>query len=352
MAAKLRNRRAFTLVELLVVIAIIAVLIALLVPAVQKVRDAANTAQSTNNLKQMALAAHSYHDNNHFLPPAWNSHTLDTCSNNGIYLILDAESYFWGILPYIDQLALYEGPSIPQWGGIGRGFSYTQNAMTTLIPIFLNPSDPSVQNNGLMMDSSSTVYNNLPPYNTPQYDYNRSYSSGPYATIGYQVNNLAVGMWKRNCYFYNNQPMTWCAADATPCVGSNSTMRMPASFPDGTSNTVLLTEHYAQCTSIQVYNYAPWIWTQTYVDLNAPVTGMFNSSGWGSSFTPPSTYTSIPQIEVMPAACNFNNVQAPRPGGILVARVDGSVTIVSPSISTANWNYFVVPNDGEIPSSY
>jgi prepilin-type N-terminal cleavage/methylation domain-containing protein len=116
------GRRALTLIELLVVIAIIAIMIALLVPAVQRAREAAARTQCTNNLKQLALGCHAYHDANKFLPPA-------RVARDGYAT--------WPVLimPYIDQDSLYS-----QWD-ITQGFSSQNEIARESAPaLFFCPS--------------------------------------------------------------------------------------------------------------------------------------------------------------------------------------------------------------------
>jgi prepilin-type N-terminal cleavage/methylation domain-containing protein len=92
------RRSGFTLIELLVVIAIIAILIALLLPAVQQAREAARRTQCRNNIKQLGLAFHNYHDSLNTFPPA---STLSLPNSNGQHTWVEL------ILPYIDQAPLY-----------------------------------------------------------------------------------------------------------------------------------------------------------------------------------------------------------------------------------------------------
>src|SRR3954471_2701755 len=126
------SRRGFTLIELLVVIAIIAILIGLLLPAVQKVRAAAARAQCQNNLKQLGLALHNYHDTTGFFPPS----ATNAAFNPGW-----AKVHGWGpfLLPYIEQGNL---ANLYQWTS-DWNTAVNAAAVSTVVKTFLCPSAPA-----------------------------------------------------------------------------------------------------------------------------------------------------------------------------------------------------------------
>jgi prepilin-type N-terminal cleavage/methylation domain-containing protein len=145
----LKARKGFTLIELLVVIAIIAILIALLVPAVQKVREAAARTQSINNLKNIGLAMHSFHDANRRLPFNGISVASVTFGNVTYFQAATANnplSATWGfqILPYIDQGPMFSMNAGYNTGGVpaflcpGRGRPPYDTAGGAWTDYFLN----------------------------------------------------------------------------------------------------------------------------------------------------------------------------------------------------------------------
>jgi prepilin-type N-terminal cleavage/methylation domain-containing protein len=249
-----RGRHGFTLIELLVVIAIIGVLIGLLLPAVQKVREAANRSSCQNNIHQLVLANHAYHDANQRFPLG--CFVPYAADGNGICQDI---TYPFGpnwavyILPYIEQGNLFNSvnvfayPGVPLLGGNGNynfaAFDRSWRAIRgTKIKSFLCPSDP---NNGIPYNDTSGVDAPL----------EAGWARGNYAgTSGFTDNDHTSD----NSSALYNDPFDGSAGDGiVPGVAGNPALskgpiffmsssgtngtRM-AEITDGTSNTILINE--------------------------------------------------------------------------------------------------------------
>jgi len=156
MSERYEVRRAFTLVELLVVIAIIGILVALLLPAVQAAREAARRTQCSNNLKQIGIAMHNYHDA-HTRFPIGQFDWVSSWGHQGIFhgegTSMHGQTYFIQLLPYVEQSQLWDVyrplMDIPPAfrsdgifiGGMREWRKHVADELKTVVPTFVCPTD-------------------------------------------------------------------------------------------------------------------------------------------------------------------------------------------------------------------
>jgi prepilin-type N-terminal cleavage/methylation domain-containing protein len=218
------GRPAFTLIELLVVIAIIGVLIALLLPAVQKVREAANRTQCGNNLKQMGIAIHNYHNTHNLLPPMG-------------YHGSGEMSWAVQLLPYLEQDNAYKEWDVTAIGAFFRlGATPAQEAARQLqVKTYYCPSrrgPPQLSKSGHIR----TNFNGITTYPIPG-------SLGDYASVGGGNDGTLTeqGLLKAL-----DQTGTWDLSRGVYRIIQAVSRTSFTSCPDGLSNTAVIGEKHVR----------------------------------------------------------------------------------------------------------
>jgi prepilin-type N-terminal cleavage/methylation domain-containing protein/prepilin-type processing-associated H-X9-DG protein len=305
-----RSPRAFTLIELLVVIAIIAVLLGLLLPAVQKVREAANRSKCANNLKQIGLALHNYHDAYQSLPPGYVEVTP----------LSDRATWVTLLLPFFEQEAVYRlyHPDETVGGGADN-FALNKQKL----PVMKCPSD---------LDLPPKIY---PPDPT----------LGPWALGNYLANN-GLGPMRST-----TDPAASVQKQGVFLVNSKVTL---TGITDGTSNTLLVSE----CLNVPG-NGTDEDWRG---NLTYPENCLFNWNYTPNAGNPDQVRSGLcvsvpraPCIGAHSAYSDRNEIVTARsnhPGGVQVLFGDGGVRFVTDTILLNTWQALGTPDGGEVVGAF
>ena len=316
-------KRGFTLIELLVVIAIIAILVALLLPAVQQAREAARRSSCKNNLKQIGLALHNYHDVHDTFPPSFIDFTPnlgDPSTNN----IDDRNGLGWGtmILPALEQSSLYD-----QIGQQTGGFAY-------------HWMDGNFDGTASVSDAIPAANQVVKTYTCP---------SDPMGGRNTDKNSFGLSNYLANSG-------TYAARDRLGIFWANSNIRF-RDIKDGTSNTLLVVERTTMNDAAGStncgggpcnYSGGIWIGARDYT----------TSAGWhsGVNATDVESYGGGSATYLIgrsnrtwgPAWGNAS----PHTGGIQTVLCDGSTRFVSENIDMLVYRAIRTRNRGEIVGEF
>jgi prepilin-type N-terminal cleavage/methylation domain-containing protein/prepilin-type processing-associated H-X9-DG protein len=314
--------RAFTLIELLVVIAIIGVLIGLLLPAVQKVREAANRSRCQNNLKQIGIALHNYHDSARQLPPGLAAKEAELVAK-GLAASSVALYGTWAmeVPPYLEQGNLQYFNLGHRTAGATDQYLSARNrdGMTgRRIPTMTCPSDiPQVIKKG---GRAGLVLHNY---------------AANYGNTSYQQGN-------RGSVPFGKAPF-----NARKRAGFGTALE---EITDGTSNTLMLAEvRQGQHQSDTQEDLRGLIWWgdasgfQTFYTPNTSEADRLSSSGYciTRAPNPPCAATASP---THPATISARSLH---PGGVNAAMCDGSVRFVSNDVKSDTWLWMGTSQGGE-----
>jgi prepilin-type N-terminal cleavage/methylation domain-containing protein len=331
--------RAFTLVELLVVMAIIAVLIGLLLPAVQMVREAANRAKCQNNLKQLALAVHNFHGVHRSMPPYFGIFPAvppcgqyPYCNRSAVY-----GGWFAHLLPYVEQDNLYR-----MILDDCRQANYNEPKTTVLKP-------------GTKPGGSSQTVTITETYNGHTYTYTVVVWQIPgaqdVATIEphgiwidgshdatYQVTHCPSDpSWNPDGMVYGRWGSTSYMANWNAWGDGTNSLWTPAqrfnALTDGLSNVVLFGEGYSQCDGLGRIALQSWYYSTFGLDWY----------GQGNTLM----FQTRPRLGQGDDGCDNWRAQTPH-AAMNVALADGSVRAVSPGVSQETWTRALLPRDGEV----